>query len=424
MDIGYAGSAPAEPSRIVFLANDATYFFRHFVPALEAAADVQADIVALLPEAPDASTRKRFSGAMNVIRTAHAQRDNPVWAFANTALSLLAILRRVRPDIIVGYSVRSIVLLIIAFPWLRAKRYVFVVTGLGTTDIVDSRKSKFLRSVFYLLMRWINHSAKVWFIFENHSDATRIGIPPHIRTRHLTVMGAGVDPDEFRPEPRPPHKPLRLAAVGRLVWSKGMDLAAKAVSSLVDDGYDLSLDIFGRSDPANPLPVAETEVTEWTRTLSGIRYHGHVEDVPRIWREHHIGIFPTRGGEGLPRVLLEASACGVPTIVTRVPGCEDFVRDGVEGFVVRPDSVEELKLAIKRFIDEPELIARLGHASRERVMQTATSKIVKQAYVSIFRLGAEQTASHPVASPEQTADQHVAASDIMAERRSTMSDLQ
>ncbi|WP_441232622.1 glycosyltransferase [Bradyrhizobium sp. 1200_D9_N1_1] len=323
---------------------------------------------------------------MDVLETPQMQRKNPSWAFARKVLAIVAILRHVKPDIVVGYSIRSIIALTIAFPLLSAKRYVFVVTGLGTTDIARDQKSRLFRAIFYLLMRCANRSSKVWFIFENQSDATRIGILPTARLRHLNLMGAGVDPDEFRPESKPQTPPLRLATVGRLVWSKGTDLAADAVSSLVEEGYEISLDIYGSPDPANPLPVKESTIDEWINNHPGVRYRGYVDDVPRIWREHHVGIFPTRGGEGLPRALLEAAASGVPTVVTCVPGCEDFVRDGIEGFIVQPDSVEELKAAIKKFVHDPLLITKLGQASRDRVLQTATNEIVKRQYTSIFSL--------------------------------------
>jgi glycosyltransferase involved in cell wall biosynthesis len=383
-------AALAKTQRVAFLANDTPFFFRHFLPAMEAAAAKKAKIHALLPRAPDDRSRLRFKGAIDIHETPQMRRNFPSWAFANKVLSIASILRRVRPDIVVGYSIRSIIALIAAFPILNAKRYVFVVTGLGTTDVVDSQKARFFRTIFYLLMRWINRSEKVWFIFENHSDVDRIGIPRKRRSRHLVLMGAGVDPDEFQPTTKPPPQPLRLATVGRLVWSKGTDIAAEAVSSLVKEGYEVSLDIYGSPDPANPLPVHEGTIDDWINNYAGVQYHGHVDDVPRIWREHHVGIFPTRGGEGLPRALLEAASSGVPTIVTRVPGCQDLIRDGVEGIVVQPDSIEELKSAIKKIILDPELIATLGQASRQRILQTATSEIVKRQYMPIFSLGVDK----------------------------------
>ncbi|MBR1277487.1 glycosyltransferase [Bradyrhizobium sp. AUGA SZCCT0283] len=374
--------------RIVFLANDTGFFFRHFAPAIEAALEIRATIVALLPEPPDADARECFSG-VEVITTPLVQRGDSAWALASKVLWLASTLRSVNPDIVVGYSLRSVIALAIAFPALRAKRLVFVVTGLGLIELLENKKGKFCRSIFYFLMRCLNRSSRAWFIFENHSDATRIGIPPTRRARHIILMGAGVDPAEFQPKPEPLLSPLRLATVSRLVWSKGVDLAVEAVSALVKAGYNVSLDIYGGPDPANPRSVDEATIAKWN-SMAGVHYRGHVKDVAPVWHEHHVGLFPSRGGEGLPRALLEAAACGRPTIVARVPGCEDFIRDGIEGFVVRPDSVEDLKLAIKRFLQEADLITRFGKAGRQRYLQTATSAIVKRQYECLFRLEAKQ----------------------------------
>ncbi|WP_442895057.1 glycosyltransferase [Bradyrhizobium sp. AZCC 1578] len=251
-------------------------------------------------------------------------------------------------------------------------------------------------------MRCLNRSSRAWFIFENHSDATRIGIPATRRARHVILMGAGVDPTEFQPKPQPPPSALRLATVSRLVWSKGVDLAVEAVSALVEAGYNVSLDVYGGPDLANPRSIGEATITKWTSN-AGVHYRGHVKDVARVWHEHHVGVFPSRGGEGLPRALLEAAACGRPSIVARVPGCEDFIRDGIEGFVIQPNSVEHLKLAIKRFLQEPDLITSFGKASRQRVLQTATSSIVTRQYKSLFSFEAKQ------AMKSQAADADVSA---------------
>jgi glycosyltransferase involved in cell wall biosynthesis len=373
----------ARSLRIAFLANDTPFFFRHFVPAIEAALEVQAEVVALLPESPDAYFRERFRD-LEVIAAPLAQRTDSSWALASKVLWLVATLRRLEPDIVIGYSLRSIIALALAFPLLRAKRYVFVVTGLGLIDLLEHRRGRFYRSIFYCLIRCLNRSSRVWFVFENLSDSTRIGIPAERRTRHVILMGAGVDPNEFSPRPQPLPSPLRLATVSRLVWSKGVDLAVEAVSALVEAGHNLSLDIYGSPDQANPRSVDETTIAEWTSKKAGVHYRGKVEDVAGVWHQHHIGIFPSRGGEGLPRALLEAAACGRPSIVSRVPGCEDFVRNGIEGVVIRPNSVEDLKAAIKRFLEEPDLITAMGKASRQRVLQTATSAIVKRQYESLF----------------------------------------
>ena len=64
-----------------------------------------------------------------------------------------------------------------------------------------------------------------------------------------------------------------------------------------------------------------------------------------MWRHADIFVLPARSREGMPRALLEAAASARPLVVTDVPGCRHFVRDGVEGFVVPP---ERQKLAAGR----------------------------------------------------------------------------
>ena len=78
---------------------------------------------------------------------------------------------------------------------------------------------------------------------------------------------------------------------------------------------------------------------------------------------------PSRGGEGLPRTLLEAAACGRAIVTTDVPGCRALVRDGAEGFVgarrTMPDALADALMAPAA---DPDRVARMGAAARARVL--------------------------------------------------------
>ena len=60
-------------------------------------------------------------------------------------------------------------------------------------------------------------------------------------------------------------------------------------------------------------------------------WHGHVTDIRKVWRGADIAVLPAITREGMPRAVLEAAACARPLIVTDVPGCRHFVRNGIEG---------------------------------------------------------------------------------------------
>ena len=97
---------------------------------------------------------------------------------------------------------------------------------------------------------------------------------------------------------------------------------------------------------------------------------------------------PSRGGEGLPRTLLEAAACGRAILTTDVPGCRTLVRDGVEGRIVPANDARSLAEALAGLAARPALVARMGEAARARVLDGFTERdvmeAVKRLYVSIL----------------------------------------
>ena len=196
-------------------------------------------------------------------------------------------------------------------------------------------------------------------------------------------MGAGVDPAVFAPQTMPVMPPLKAAIVSRMIWSKGIDLAVAAVGRMIDQGMPVELDIYGNPDLENQCHFPVALLQDWSRR-AGIRWCGHVGDVVGVWREHHVALFPSRGGEGLPRALLEAASCGRALIAADVSGCADFVRPDVEGIIVKPNSVEELERALGRLLRQPDLLERMGGAARQRVLENSTAEIIMCRYRHFF----------------------------------------
>jgi glycosyltransferase involved in cell wall biosynthesis len=101
-----------------------------------------------------------------------------------------------------------------------------------------------------------------------------------------------------------------------------------------------------------------------------------------------VACLPSRGGEGLPRTLLEAAACGRAILTTDVPGCRTLVRDGVEGRIVPANDARSLAEALAGLAAQPALVARMGEAARARVLDGFTERdvmeAVKRLYASIL----------------------------------------
>jgi glycosyltransferase involved in cell wall biosynthesis len=161
-----------------------------------------------------------------------------------------------------------------------------------------------------------------------------------------------------------PGDRLVLGAVGRLSPEKGFDLLVRAVARLLQDRHDLALVIAGEGDEAPRLQRLIDELGVGDR----VRLLGFCAD-PRAVYEALDGFVLSSLREGLPNVLLEAMAVGVPALATRIAGIPRLIEDDVNGLLVEPDSIDELTRGIVRLIGDAGLRTRLGQAGRRTIEQ-------------------------------------------------------
>jgi glycosyltransferase involved in cell wall biosynthesis len=113
----------------------------------------------------------------------------------------------------------------------------------------------------------------------------------------------------------------------------------------------------------NPGAISGKEVEGWV--MEGlIEWPGHVADVRPYLAQASVFVLPSYYREGVPRSIQEAMAMARPIITTDAPGCRETVIPGVNGFLVPVRDVDALVSAMERFINEPELIEKMGKESR------------------------------------------------------------
>jgi len=144
---------------------------------------------------------------------------------------------------------------------------------------------------------------------------------------------------------------VRLLAVGRLVEKKGFGLLVRAVERLRRRGVAVRLDIVGDGElgPDLRAQIDASPVREVVRML-GARSQ---DEVAQCLREADVFVAPCLVGadgnaDGLPTVLLEAMASGVPCVSTAVTGIPEVIRDGETGVLCAPDDVADLTEALAR----------------------------------------------------------------------------
>jgi glycosyltransferase involved in cell wall biosynthesis len=202
---------------------------------------------------------------------------------------------------------------------------------------------------------------RAWFHAISEStrdDLVARGVAPD----RVRVIHPGVDGARFTPAPdgRRAGAPAFLY-VGRLKRYKGVALAIRALALARERRPDLSLDIAGTGDHRPDLERLTAELG-----LGGVvRFHGFVSEAEKIelLRRAWGNLFPSPK-EGWGITVVEAAACGTPSIASDSPGLRDSVRHGETGYLVPHGDVDALARRMLELADAPALVAALGAGAR------------------------------------------------------------
>jgi D-inositol-3-phosphate glycosyltransferase len=186
----------------------------------------------------------------------------------------------------------------------------------------------------------------------------------------LCTSPPGVDHRLFRPGSKNrARQRLGLAEgpvvlfVGRIQPIKGVDVAVEAMATIVDRHHDATLVVVG--GPSGPRGGSEMTALRRRAVELGlaakVRFVGPVPHgfVPDLYRAADVVMVPSRS-ESFGLVAAEAQACGTPVVATRIGGLTDVVDDGATGFLIDGWDPEDHAEAVLRFLDDPELAAKMG----------------------------------------------------------------
>lgn len=199
--------------------------------------------------------------------------------------------------------------------------------------------------------------------FHAISESTRDDLVARgVRAERIRVVHPGVDGERFCPSPAEPRAAEpRFLYVGRLKRYKGIDLAIEALAVARRSRPDLRLDIAGTGDHRPAL-----ERLAAARGLdSAVTFHGFVSEARKIslLRGAWANVFPSPK-EGWGITVVEAAACGTPSLASDSPGLRDSVRHMETGYLVPHGDVNALAARMLELAGNPALVARLGAAAR------------------------------------------------------------
>lgn len=305
------------------------------------------------------------------------------WEEAAALAQIACLYRRERPDLVHHHTIKPGLYGSLAARWVGVRGVVNSITGRGYVFLGDNARVRVLRWLVKGLYRFAFRAENCAAIFENASDRAYFvgeGLIAEGRT-HL-IESVGVDAERFSPQPPPTGTPIILLAA-RMLWDKGVGVLVEA-ARLLRPRLPVRVALVGSPDPGNPASIPEETLQAW-EAEGVVEWWGFRPDMAAVYHESHIVALPSMYAEGVPTTLVEAAACGLPVVTTAIPGCQDFVVDGVNGFVVPPGDAEALAAALEKLASDAELRARMGAAGRARVLAHYTAPQVNAATQAVYR---------------------------------------
>jgi glycosyltransferase involved in cell wall biosynthesis len=360
--------------RVLVVCNDGEYFLRHRLPLVDYLTFTGATVTVLAGGNSIPADRicgwkyvhvhiERFGfdllkDTALVIRTARV-----IWLLKPDAVHLITL----KPAVFSGFA-SLITHFFIGYP----KRVLITLPGLGrmiSRPEGSDERSYAIERVFTLMaLRLMARFRCVHFTFETKHDYDYLAKRNIATKQNSSVIdGVGVDPRLFYPEESSPSCKswIKVLFASRLLKSKGLNAFLMMAKGLADRP-DVEFIVAGIADNQDPDAVRP----EYLKQLAEIRFLGQVEYMPDLLRKCDIVCLPTRYGEGIPRILIEAAATGLASIASNHPGCLAVVEDGVTGEIlpIAPDSemCREMSAAVERYLNMPARLAAHKEAAYQR----------------------------------------------------------
>ena len=298
-------------------------------------------------------------------------------------LSLGRIYRHYQPNLIHHFHAKPVILGSIAAHLADEvqARVVNTITGLGYA-FSRGGMVRWLASLGYrLALPWSSAT-----IFQNPDDRNlfldKRWVP---ESRARLIISSGVDCTHYSP----PHGGLendrpRVLMVGRLLRQKGIQEFVEAARIVKQNFPDVRFQLAGEREPDHPDAVPE-EMINRAVDEGVIEYLGYITNLHEIFPYTYVFVFPSFYREGVPRVVLEAAACGVPTVGGDVPGTREAVVDGETGYLVPPQDPKVLSERIGRLLGDENLRRDMGMTARAMVKNRFDVDVITRQQLDVYR---------------------------------------
>ena len=279
-------------------------------------------------------------------------------------ISLLRLYWHLHPRLVHHMCLKSVLYGGIAARVAGVPAVVNTLYGLGYLFSTHTVKTYVLKQIVMVGLQFAFGHKNHRVIVQNSSDwnwlLARYNLPGE---GAVLIGGSGVDLSLFTSEPEPDGT-LVVLMVSRLLWTKGVAEFVAAARAVHAREIRARFVLVGAPDHGHPSAIPVSTLQQWSEA-GDVEWLGFQRNIPTLIVQSHIVCLPSFYGEGAPRILQEAAACGRAVVATDTPGCRDVVAHGQNGLLVPVGDVEALVGAIVHLIENAPLRSVMGKSGHE-----------------------------------------------------------
>lgn len=297
--------------------------------------------------------------------------------------NLLLLLNKIKPNILLNYTAKPNIYGAFAAR-INGIPCVNNIAGLGLGFVFENFTTKILRKLY----KYSQRKAEMVF-FQNTEDFNEFKKIGAVTVKNSDLLpGSGVDLRKFKYSPLTKKKldPFIFIFIGRILYSKGVKLLYEASKKIHESNKLFKVILIGEiNNNNNDDGVSVSQITNWNKK-SFFEYIGKKDNVFDMIKVSHCVILPSYYREGTPRSLLEGLAVGRPVITTDMPGCKTTVIDDYNGYLIKPNDVNDLtEKMIKMLNLSNEELNTLCENSRQLAEKKFNEKIVINKYLKAIK---------------------------------------
>lgn len=300
---------------------------------------------------------------------------NPIKDIA-LIIELWSIYRKVKPDIVLHYTIKPNVYGTFAASILKIPT-INNVCGLGTVFLKKNVVSAFAIFLYKIAFRF---PKKVFF--QNPDDLALFLNNDLVPAKSADLLpGSGIDLNKFQPAQFKRNESFTFLLISRLITDKGILEYIEAVKKLKSKGVVARFQLLGGKDPEHKRGIQLPVIDEWIKSNT-IEYLGTTDDVRQFINAADCIVLPSYR-EGTPRTLLEAASSSKPIVATDVPGCHHVVENNYNGLLCKIKNADDLASKMEQMIAfDDATLKKFGENGRRKIEFEFDEELVISKYLN------------------------------------------